>query len=210
MTPPQSTSSSPQMRHIEVSQSPLDVASMPQHVSPLETTSSFQMPAELSFTNPGQRTPEFVSTQPEFGHRNLANTPLAGPLLTPTHNQFMEPSPFTEASPTNNLHTISPAHAQADSSASFTGWSPAFQQNMFSPVDYSNGAGRQMPPQMVYPSYGTYSSPQEVPQPFAVPEISRPRDYDMANMYNLPFRTGSLSHPHIVHRHDSGDVKPGM
>ncbi|GAM36073.1 hypothetical protein TCE0_018r04877 [Talaromyces pinophilus] len=207
MTPPQSVSSSPRMQHLEASQSPLDVASMPQHVSPLETSSVFQMPAELSFANPGQRTPEFVSTQPELGHRNLANTPLAGPLLSPTHNQFMEPAPFAETSPTDHLHA-GPAQAQAD--PSFTGWSPAFQQNMFSPVDYSNGAGRQMPPHMVYPSYGPYSSPQEVPQTFTVPEISRPRDYDMANMYNLPFRTGSLSHPHIVHRRDSGDVKPGM
>jgi hypothetical protein len=200
------------MQHLEASQSPLDVANMRQHVSPLETTSSFHMPAELNFTNPGQRTPEFVSTQPDFGHRNLANTPIVGPLLTPTHNQFMDPSPFTETSPTNHLHAINqgPAQAQADPSASFTGWSPAFQQNMFSPVEYSNGTGRQMPPHMMYPSYGPYSSPQDAPQTFAVPELSRPRDYDMANMYNLPFRTGSLSHPYIVHRRDSGDVKPGM
>ncbi|EEA24396.1 hypothetical protein TMatcc_007488 [Talaromyces marneffei ATCC 18224] len=210
MTPPRTASSSPQMEHVEGSQSPLDVTSIPQHISPLETTSSFQMPAELNFTNSGQRTPEFVSTQPEFGHGNLANAPIAGPLLTPTHNEFIDHSQFAEASPTNHLHAVSPAHAQADPSASFTGWSPAFQQTMFSPVDFSNGAGRQMPPHMVYPSYGPYSSPQEVPQTFTVPELSRPRDYDMANMYNLPFRTGSLSHPHIVHHRDSGDVKPGM
>lgn len=209
MTPPQSVSSSPHMHQLETSQSPIDVVSMPQHVSPLATTSSFQMPAELNFTNPGQQTPDFVSTQPEFGRRNLAHTPIAGPLLTPTHNQFMEPSQFTETSPTNHLHTVSPAHAQADPSVSFTGWSPTFQQNMFSPVDY-NGAGRQMPHHMVYPSYGPYSS-QDVSQTFAVPEVSRPRDYDMANMYNhLPFRTGSLSHPHIAHRRDSGDGRSGI
>lgn len=212
ITPPASANSSPQMQQLEASQSPLDVANMPQHVSPLETTSSFQMPAELNFTNPGQRTPDFVSTQPEFSHRNLANTPIPGPLMTPTHNQFIDPSPFAETSPTSHLHAINqgPAQAQADPSASFTGWSPTFQQNMFSPVDYGNGAGRQMPPHMMYPSYGPYSSPQDVPQTFAVPDLSRPRDYDMASMYNLPFRTGSLSHPHIVHRHDNGDVKPGM
>lgn len=209
LTPPQSATSSPQMQQLEASQSPLDVAGMPPHVSPLETTSSFQMPTDLGFTNPGQRTPEFVSSQPEF-HRNLANTPLAGPLLTPTHNQFMDPSQFAETSPADHLHAVSPAHAQADPSASFTGWSPAFQQNMFSPVDYTNGAGRQMPHQMVYPSYGPYSSPQDVPPPFAVPDLSRPRDYDIANMYSLPFRTGSLSHPHIVHRRDGGDVKQVM
>lgn len=170
---------------------------MPQHASPPETTSSFQMPAELSFTNSEQRTPEFVSTQPEFGHGNSASTPLAGPLLNPTHNQFVEPSPFPETSPTNHLRAVSSVHAQAD--PAFTGWSPAFQQNMFSPVNYSNGAGRQMPPRMVYPSYGPYSSPQGVPQPFAIPE--RPlRD----------FRTCSLSHPHTVHCRDGYNVKPGM
>jgi hypothetical protein len=212
MTPPDSGASSPQPQHLEASQSPLDVASMPQHVSPLEATSNFHISAELSFTNPGQRTPEFRSTQPEFGHRNLASTPIAGPLLTPTHNQFMDPSPFAETTPTNHLHSVSqdPAHAQANQSPSFAGWSPAFQQTMFSPVDYGNGAGRQIPPHMVYPPYGPYSPPQDVPQTFAVPELSRPRDYDMENMYSLPFRTGSLSHPHIVHRRDSDNVRPGM
>jgi hypothetical protein len=166
------------------------------------------MPAELSFRNPGQRKPEFVSAQPEFGHRNLANTPIAGPLLTPTHNQIIEPSQFAETSPTNYLHAIGPPHAQAD--PSFTGWSPAFQQNMSLPVEYSTGASRQMPPHMVYPSFGSYYSPQDVSQTFAVPELSRPRDYGMGNMYSPPFRTGSLSHPYIAHRRDSGDVKPSM
>ncbi|RAO71754.1 uncharacterized protein BHQ10_007766 [Talaromyces amestolkiae] len=144
ITPPQSVTSSPQMQQLEASQSPLEVTSIPQHVSPLETTSGFQMPPDLSFANPGQRTPEYISTQPEF-HRNLAHTPLAGPLLTPTHNQFMDHSQFAETSPTNHLHAVGPTHAQADPSAPFTGWSPAFQQNMFSPVDYTNGAGRQIP-----------------------------------------------------------------
>lgn len=197
------------MQQLEASQGPLEVTGMPQHVSPLETTSGFQMPTNLSFASPGQRTPEYIATQPEF-HRNLANTPISGPLLTPTHNQFMDHSQFAETSPTNHLHAVGPAHAQADPSAAFTGWSPAFQQNMFSPVDYTNGAGRQIPPHMVYPSYSSFSSPQDVAQPYAVRELQRTRDYDMANMYNLPFRTGSLSHPHIVHHRDSDDVKPGM
>lgn len=212
MTPPHSASASPRMQQLETSQSPLDVASTSQHVSPLETTTSFPMAAELSFTNPAHRTPEFVSTQSDFGHRNLDNTPMAGPMLTPTQTHFMEHPQFAETGQANHLHAVSPAHAHVDPSASFTGWSPAFQQNMFAPVDYNNVSDRQLQPHMVYPSYGAYaaSSPQGVHQNYAVPEMARPRDYDITNLYNLPFRTGSLSHPHIMHRHDSGDVKPGM
>ncbi|EED19716.1 kinesin, putative [Talaromyces stipitatus ATCC 10500] len=203
--PPASAGSSPQIQHLEASQGPLDVASMPQYVSPLETTSSFQMPAELGFTIPGQRTQEFVSTQSEFGHLNFANTLITGPLPTPTHNQFMDHSQFAEISPTNHLLAVSPAHAQANPSASFPVWSSASQQNIYSPVDYSNKAGRQMPPHMVYSSYRPYSSLQDVPQTISVPEFSRPPDYDMANMNSLSFRTGSLSQPHIVHHRNSGD-----
>lgn len=85
---------------------------------------------------PGERTPEFLSTQPEFSHRSLANnTLLAGPLSTPTHIQLMKPSPFAETSQTYHLHAISPTDEQADSSS--TGWSPAFQQNIFLLVDDS-------------------------------------------------------------------------
>lgn len=208
MVTPESAASSPQVKYLEATQSPLDVTTIPQHVSPLDNP-SFQMPTKLSFTNQGQQTPEFGSPQPELGHRNLAGTPIAGPLLTPTHNQFMDHSPFAETSPTNYPHTVSTAYAQADPSASFTGWSSASQQNMFLSVNYSNGAGHQMPSHVVYPSYGPYSSPQYVPQPFAVPELSRRGDYDMANMSSLPIRSSS-SHPHIVHRRDSGDVNPGM
>ncbi|EED18145.1 hypothetical protein TSTA_119090 [Talaromyces stipitatus ATCC 10500] len=212
ITPPETVASSPQAQPLDSSQqqSPLDVASIPQHISPLETTSSFQIPTELSFSNSEHQTPEFGSSQPELGHRSLVSTPIAGPLLTPTHNQFMDHSPFAEPSPTSQLHAVGqdPAHVQANPSTSFTSWSPAYQQNMFSPVDYSNGASRQMPPHMAYTSYAQYSPPQDAPPIFAMPELARPRDYDV-NMYNLPFRTGSLSHPHILHRRGSG-LDPGI
>lgn len=208
MTPPQSASSSP---HFKASQSPLDVASMSQHVLPLEITPSSQMSAEPSFTKPEEQTPKITVTQPAlFGHhRNLATIPIASPLLTPNHYQSINRSQFAENNPTNHQHASPALYGQTERSAFSTCWSPAFQQNLFSP-DYSKEAGYQMPLYMVYQPTGPYCSRQDNPQTFAVPEFSRAPDYNVSNIHGLPFRTGSPSHPSILHYSDSWDVKSGM
>lgn len=187
--------------------SPSEMNIMPQHGLPMDTTSNFQMAPELSFTGQGQQTPEFRSSQPEMSHRSLAGTPITGPILTPVANQFMDHSQFTESPSAEQMQSTNqtPVHAQAEPSASFTDWAPTFQQNIFSPVDY-HGAGRQVHPQMAYPTYPTYPSShaQDISSTYTVPDLARSREADLMNMANLPFRTGTLSHPHVVHRPDGG------
>jgi hypothetical protein len=189
-------------------QSPTEVTGMLHHGLPLDnTTPSFQMPLDLSFTSQGQPTPEFRSPHPEMSHRSLSTTHRSGPILTPTTNQFIDHSQFVNSTSAEQMHAISQtsAHVQPEAPVHFADWSPAFQQNMFSPVDF-HGANRQISSQMAYPSYTTYPSPQaqDISSAYTVPDLTRSRDVDMMNMISLPFRTGSLSHPHVLHRPDGG------
>ncbi|OKL63640.1 hypothetical protein UA08_00266 [Talaromyces atroroseus] len=143
-------------------QSPSEMAAgMPQHGLQLDNTApGYQMAPDLSFTSQGQPTPDFRSSQPEMIRRSLSTTHITGAILTPTHNQFMDHSQFTTSTPAEQMQAISQtsAHAQAEASISFADWSPAFQQNMFSPVDF-HGASRQVTSQIAYPAYTTYPSP---------------------------------------------------
>lgn len=203
LTPPATVTSSPHMQQLEVSPRALDLVTIPEHVSPMVTSSSFQMPTDLNFTNPAQNPTEFTCTQPEMSH---TVQPLTTSMLTPNHNQFLDPASFGEPGPANHLQAVGvhdPSHTPSTpSTPSFTGWSPSFQQNMFSPVVYPGSVDRQMSSHMVYP-YGQFSSPQNMAPTFAMPEASRSQEFDVTNMYHLPFRTGSLSHPHVLPRRNS-------
>jgi hypothetical protein len=121
--------------------------------------------------------------------------------MTPTADQFMNHSPFTSPTSQEHMQPINnPVQPQMNTQNSFSGWSPAFHQNMFAPVDYS-GVNRQ---QMAYPAYTVCPAPptHQVPSPHTVPDLDRSQLDMMVMGGNLHFRTGSLSHPNVLSRPD--------
>ncbi|CRG87211.1 putative protein YDR124W [Talaromyces islandicus] len=161
--------------------------------SPVDT---FQIPPDLHFGNQdGQM--QFQPSQPDVGHQGLATTTPVPPIMTPTAEQFMNTSPFASPTPQEQMQPIN--HPQMNTQNSFSGWSPAFQPNMFAPVDYT-GVNRQ---QMAYPAYSACPAPpiHPISSPHTIPELDRSQ-LDMMVMGNLPFRTGSLSHPNVLPRPD--------
>jgi hypothetical protein len=164
----------------------------------------FQMPPDLNFGSPDGQI-HFQSSQPDIGHQCLAtaSTPIPAPVMTPTANQFMHHSPFPSPTSQEQMQSIShPIQPQMNTQNSFSAWSPAFNQNMFTPVDYT-GVNRQ---QMAYPAYAVCPTPaQPVPSPHTIPDIDRSQ-FHMMDMGSLPFRTGSLNHPNLLPRPDCAGV----
>lgn len=174
------------------------------NASPIET---FQMPPDLNFGTPEGQI-QFQSPQPDIGHQCLATatTSIPTPVMTPTANQFMHHSPFPSPTSQEHMQPMNhPVQPHMNTQNSFSGWSPAFNQNLFAPVDYS-GVNRQ---QMAYPAYTVCAAPPSHPIPsHTLPDLDRSQ-LDMMAMENLPFRTGSLSHPNVLPRPD-GSGGPHM
>lgn len=173
--------------------------------SPVDT---FQLHPDLNFGNQDAQI-QFQTSQPDIGHHGLATatTPIPAPIMTPTANHFMNHSPFpSPTSPEQMQHINHPVQPQMNTQNSFSGWSPAFHQNMFAPVDYT-GVNRQ---QMAFPAYTVCPAPPTHPVSAAqtVPDLDRSQ-LDMMVMGSLPFRTGSLSHPNVLPRPD-GSGGPQM
>lgn len=100
-----------------------------------------------------------------------------------------------------------PAMPPQQSPTQFSGWSPSFQQNMFSPMDYSGGSSRTVQQQMPYSSYTIFPTTpsQEVPATHSLPDLHGARaqaQMDVMAM-NAPFQNSSMTHPHAVPRHDA-------
>ncbi|QKX61085.1 uncharacterized protein TRUGW13939_08231 [Talaromyces rugulosus] len=166
----------------------------------------FQMPPDLNFGSPDGQI-QFQSSQPDIGHQCLAtaSTPIPAPVMTPTANQFMHhSSPFPSPTSQEQMQSIHhPIQPQMNTQSSFSAWSPAFNQSMFTPVDYT-GVNRQ---QMGYPAYTVCPTPpaHQVPSPHTIPDVDRSQ-FHMMNMGSLPFRTGSLNHPNLLPRPDGAGV----
>ncbi|CRG92906.1 putative protein YDR124W [Talaromyces islandicus] len=132
------------------------------------STDAFQIPPDLRFgSQDGQM--QFQSSQPGVGHQSLATTtPIPAPVMTPAPDQFMSHSPFASPSQAQPQPMI---HPQMNAQNSFSGWPPAFQPNMFGPVDYT-GLNRQ---QMAYPAYTSCPAPpiHPGPSPHTIPDLDR-------------------------------------
>lgn len=204
-TPPESSD--------EAQPSPRELSGMPQHSLSLETPSAFQMHPDMSFTSHGQPAPEFQTSQPELSQQALVSTPMGGSILTPTTNQFIDHHQFTAPTSPDQIHAVSQSsgHMHTEQPASFAEWSPSFQQHMFSPVQFHGDSRQVAPPQMTFSTYPAYPSPHshDVSPSYQIPDLSRSREVEMMHMVSLPFRTGSLSHPHVLHRPD-GSAGPNM
>ncbi|KAK2738584.1 hypothetical protein FQN55_000461 [Onygenales sp. PD_40] len=92
--------------------------------------------------------------------------------------------------------------------ASAYSWSSApFQPPVFNPVDYGNGTCTSMVPQYMPHSMSMMVPPQSH-GPFSLPDLHGARSQQMEDVPMvsppLQFRTGSLSHPHLMASHHTG------
>lgn len=151
---------------------------------------SFSMPEPLSFEAPRHDRP-YYATPPHYTDsfsQPMLSTPVTAEMISPHDMSVFDYSqtPF---------HTSTPDH-QRTVPGQYDTWTPTFRQNLFSPVDYS------APPtsQAVHPPSMTYHMPMASPAQLHDMSHSHPHHgqspMDSMNPRALPFRTGSLGHPH--------------
>lgn len=142
---------------------------------------NYSMPEPLSFEGPGRQDRAYYATPPQYSDsfsQPMLSTPVSSEMISPHDISVFDYSSQT------SFPTSTPEH-QRTAPGQYDAWStPTFRQNIFSPVDYSAPPSSQglPPPSMSYPMPMT--SPAQL------------HDMDSMSQRALPFRTGSLGHPH--------------
>jgi hypothetical protein len=142
---------------------------------------SFSMPEPLSFEGPRQDRP-YYTTPPQytdsFSSQPMLSTPVTAEMISPHDVSVFDYSSH------NAFPTSTPDHQRA---GHYDPWAPAptFRQNIFGTVDY-NAAPSSQPMSQPSMSYHMPMAPHHM--------------HDMSQSHvdqrSLPFRTGSLGHPH--------------
>lgn len=149
---------------------PIDTMGVP----PRSLPGSFSLAEPLSFES---RDRPFYATPPQYTDsfsQGMLSTPVTAEMISP-HDvsvfDYQSHNPYPTSTPDQ--------------------WStPSFRQNMFSPVDYNAPGTAQHLPQTTMP----YSMTMAPPALHGLPPLeSSPID---PSQRALPFRTGSLGHPH--------------
>ncbi|KKA25184.1 hypothetical protein T310_0775 [Rasamsonia emersonii CBS 393.64] len=183
-----------------------------------DRTQMFQMPSTLGFEDQARQSHAFQS--PQSGAKTeyqdsfsqpLARTPTGMTVISPSSHRgfdYVTQQSFTSSASEEQMRPLNqPAMPPQQSPTQFSGWSPSFQQNMFSPMDYSGGSSRTVQQQMPYSSYTIFPTTpsQEVPATHSLPDLHGARaqaQMDVMAM-NAPFQNSSMTHPHAVPRHDA-------
>ncbi|KAJ5647300.1 hypothetical protein N7490_003672 [Penicillium lividum] len=168
-----------------------------EHLAPLSTPidnlplssrslpTSFSMP-ELSFDGRQDRPAPYYNTPPQYTDsfsQPMLSTPVTAEMISPHDVSVFDYSqtPFPTSSPDQQRH---PA-------AHYDPWgTPTFRQNVFGSVDYVTASSQSVPTSMPYHMPMT--------SPAHLHDMSHHAQSPMDPMAQraLPFRTGSLGHPH--------------
>lgn len=142
---------------------------------------SFSVPQPLTFDGPRQDRP-FYATPPHYTDsfsQPMLNTPVTAEMISP-HDvsvfDYGNAQPFPTSSPDQKFET----------------WAPTFRQTLFSPVDYNAPAVTNGLPQPTMQYHMSMASPGQL-HDMSHPHAQSPLDMSQRA---LPFRTGSLGHPH--------------
>lgn len=143
---------------------------------------SFSLSQPLSFDGPRQDRP-YYTTPPQY--TDSFSQPM---LSTPVTAEMISPHDVS-------VFDYSTSHGFPTSTADqkFDGWAPTFRQNLFSPVDYNAPAGTHGLPQPPMHYHMSMASPAQL-HDMSHPHTQSP--LDPMSQRTLPFRTGSLGHPH--------------
>lgn len=151
---------------------------------------SFSLAETLSFEGPGRQDRAYYTTPPHYTDsfsQPMLSTPVSAEMISP-HDvsvfDYSSQATFPTSTP-DQQRTAAPGHYDA--------WStPTFRQNIFSPVDYGAPPSSQgLPP----PSM-SYHMPMASPAQLHDMSHHGQAPMDSMGQRALPFRTGSLGHPH--------------
>ncbi|KAJ5104845.1 hypothetical protein NUU61_002192 [Penicillium alfredii] len=151
---------------------------------------SFSLPEPLSFDGTGRQDRPYYATPPHYTDsfsQPMLSTPVSAEMISP-HDVSVFDYPAHNPFPTST-----PDHQRTGAAGQYDPWTPTFRQNIFSPVDYSAPATSQPlgPPSMSY--HMPLASPAQL-HDMSHPHAQSPMD--PLGQRALPFRTGSLGHPH--------------
>lgn len=149
----------------------------------------FSIPEPLSFEGPGRHDRSFYTTPPQYtdGFSSLS-TPVSAGMISP-HDASVFDYPTQNPFPTST-----PDMQRSGAASQYDSWTtPTFRQNIFSPVDYGAPTTSQTvaPPSMQYIALAPPAQLHDMSHHSGV-------SIDSMSQRGLPFRTGSLSHPHAL------------
>lgn len=146
---------------------------------------SFSMGEPLSFETPRHDRP-YYATPPQYSDsysQPMLSTPVTAEMISPHEVlafDYSTQNPYPATTPD-----------QHRAAGQYDAWAPSFRQNIFSPVDYSAPpTNHGLPP----PSM-SYQMPMASPAQMHDMSHHAQSPLDMSQRA-LPFRTGSLGHPH--------------
>lgn len=119
-------------------------------------------------------------SSPETIPSTPASSAMESPHALPVSNYTAHATFATSPAEDQFQAAHRPATLPLQQPANVVSWEPTFRQNMFGNVDYNSSQAIHQPPM-------TYSMPMAVAP--HIPDLHQP-------MQPLPFRTGSLGHPH--------------
>ncbi|KAJ5576019.1 hypothetical protein N7535_002945 [Penicillium sp. DV-2018c] len=141
---------------------------------------SFSMAEPLTFENPPRQDRGYYATPPQYTDsfsQPMLSAPVTAEMISPHDVSAFDYSPHSSFTSSTTDHSRTAAGAHYDP------WTPSFRQNIFSPVDYTSPA-----------------TSQGVSQPSMTYQMPMAPHYqshmDSLAQRDLPFRTGSLGHPH--------------
>ncbi|OKP00905.1 hypothetical protein PENSUB_7486 [Penicillium subrubescens] len=157
---------------------PIDTMAM---VPTRSLPTSFSIPQPLSFDGPRQDR-SYYATPPHYTDsfsQPMLSAPVTAEMISPHDISVFD-------YPTSHFPTSTPDQK-------FDGWAPTFRQTLFSPVDYNAPSVTHGLPQPGMQYHMPMASPAQL-HDMSHPHAHSPMD--AMSQRALPFRTGSLGHPH--------------
>ncbi|KAJ5833525.1 hypothetical protein N7474_001836 [Penicillium riverlandense] len=146
----------------------------------------FSVPEPLNFESAGRQDRAFYTTPPHyadsFSSQAMLSTPVSAEMISPHETSVFDypaSNPFPNSTP------------ELQRTGQYDSWTtPTFRQNIFSPIDYGTpGSGHALPPPAM-PYHMSMASPAQLH------DMSSHHAHAPMDQRALPFRTGSLGHPH--------------
>lgn len=148
---------------------------------------SFSMAEPLTFENPARQDRPYFATPPQYTDsfsQPMLNTPVTAEMISPHDVSAFDYSAHSSYS------NSTPDHSRTGATGQYDAWTPSFRQNIFGPVDYTPATT-----QGVHQPSMTYQMPM-APQMHDMTHHHAQAHIDHLGQRSLPFRTGSLGHPH--------------
>ena len=157
----------------------------------------FPLPESLSFGEQSAHERSYYgnSEYPDEYSHPILKTPVTSGLVTPTEQpnafDYLQ-APFSASTTGEPIisHQRPTALPMQQSVSQFDSWTPSYRQSMFNPMEYGSAPAQNIPQHMPYhmPVATTSHAAELAHTPHGLPKGN-------------PFRTGSLSHPHMIPHH---------